>query len=282
VAADRPQGVRALSFASRLDATARRAPDRLALVAGEARLTYGQLDRCAAGFARWLQAQGAQAGGRVALVLPNGIGFAVGLYGALKLGVTVAPLNPQLTADERSRILADFKPALVVDSVPMAEVEGRAVANVDGPALVLYTSGSTGRPKGAVLSHAALAFAVDSWCGPVMALTEADVVLGVLPFAVNYVRTTAGGRTAFFFADLVPTTAHLAYPWIMGYDLYPLTTLENKKRWIPEAVKNEWLCFFAHDPQVPAAYLREREGKVVAEPVHEPELLATRQEASGG
>jgi len=118
--------------------------------------------------------------------------------------------------------------------------------------------------------------------GPEMATLAGILALGVLPFAVNYVRTTAGGRTAFFFADLVPTTAHLAYPWIMGYDLYPLTTLENKKRWIPEAVKNEWLCFFAHDPQVPAAYLREREGKVVAEPVHEPELLATRQEASGG
>lgn len=83
------------------------------------------------------------------------------------------------------------------------------------------------------------------------------------------VRLTAAGRTAVFFADLVPTTAHLPYAWIMGYDLYPLTTLEQKKRWIPEAVRNEWLCFFAHDPKVPAAHLRERDGKVVAEPVGE-------------
>lgn len=83
------------------------------------------------------------------------------------------------------------------------------------------------------------------------------------------VRLTAAGRTAFFFADLVPTTAHLPSAWIMGYDLYPLTTLEQKKRWIPEALRNEWLCFFAHDPKTPAAYLREREGKVVAEPVGE-------------
>jgi glyoxylase-like metal-dependent hydrolase (beta-lactamase superfamily II) len=83
------------------------------------------------------------------------------------------------------------------------------------------------------------------------------------------VRLTSGGRTAFFFADLVPTRAHLPTPWIMGYDLYPLTTLEQKKRWIPEAVRGEWLCFFGHDAEMPAAYLREREGKVVAEPAEE-------------
>ena len=83
------------------------------------------------------------------------------------------------------------------------------------------------------------------------------------------VRLTSGGRTAFFFADLVPTRAHLPAPWIMGYDLYPMTTLEQKKRWIPEAVGGEWLCFFGHDPVMPAAYLREREGRVVAEPADE-------------
>ena len=89
------------------------------------------------------------------------------------------------------------------------------------------------------------------------------------------VRITSGGRTAFFFADMVPTIAHLQYPWIMGYDLYPLTTLEQKKRWIPEAVKNEWLCLFAHDPAVPAAILGERDGSVRAEPILEPELVTT-------
>ena len=88
------------------------------------------------------------------------------------------------------------------------------------------------------------------------------------------VRLTSAGRTAIFFADLVPTRAHLPFAWILGYDLYPLTTLEQKKRWIPEAVSNEWLCFFAHDPDVPAAYLRERQGKIVAEPADE--LVASR------
>jgi glyoxylase-like metal-dependent hydrolase (beta-lactamase superfamily II) len=81
------------------------------------------------------------------------------------------------------------------------------------------------------------------------------------------VKLTGGGKTAFFFSDLVPTTAHLPLPWIMGYDLYPVTTLENKKRWIPQVVKEGWLVLFAHDPRVPAAYLRERDGKWEPEPV---------------
>jgi glyoxylase-like metal-dependent hydrolase (beta-lactamase superfamily II) len=81
------------------------------------------------------------------------------------------------------------------------------------------------------------------------------------------VKLTGGDQTAFFFADLVPTTAHLGLPWIMGYDLYPMTTLENKKKWIPEAIREGWIALFAHDPKVPAAYLRERDGKWEAEPV---------------
>jgi len=82
------------------------------------------------------------------------------------------------------------------------------------------------------------------------------------------VKLSGGGRTAFFFADLVPTTAHLPLPWIMGFDLYPLTTLENKKKWIPEVIREGWLALFAHDPQVPAAYLRERDGRWEAEPAN--------------
>jgi len=80
------------------------------------------------------------------------------------------------------------------------------------------------------------------------------------------VKLSGGGKTAFFFADLVPTQAHLNLPWIMGYDLYPMTTLENKKKWIPEAVKEGWLAIFAHDAKNPAAYLRDRDGALEAEP----------------
>jgi glyoxylase-like metal-dependent hydrolase (beta-lactamase superfamily II) len=80
------------------------------------------------------------------------------------------------------------------------------------------------------------------------------------------VKLSGGGKTAFALADLVPTTAHLPLPWIMAYDLYPMTTLENRKKWIPEIVREGWLALFVHDPATPAAYLRDRDGAWEAEP----------------
>jgi len=80
------------------------------------------------------------------------------------------------------------------------------------------------------------------------------------------VKLTGGGKTAFFFADLVPTTAHLPLPWIMGYDLFPMLTLENKRRWVSEAIREGWIALFPHDAAVPAAYLRSRDGRWEAEP----------------
>ena len=174
------------SIAASLDAGARRAPSRLALICGGARLTYGELEHRAGGFARWLAEQGVGPGDRVALVLPNGLAFAIALYGALKLGTTVTPLNPQLTADERARILGDFHARVVIETVPERNADVPAVERVEAPALVLYTSGSTGRPKGAVLSHAAVAAGNASWLGPVMALTPEDRVLAVLPLSHSY------------------------------------------------------------------------------------------------
>lgn len=77
-----------------------------------------------------------------------------------------------------------------------------------------------------------------------------------------------GEQTAVFWADLVPTASHLPYPWIMGYDLYPVTTLENKKRWLPRAAEEGWLAIFEHDPQVPVARLAaDRPGRYRAEPL---------------
>lgn len=81
------------------------------------------------------------------------------------------------------------------------------------------------------------------------------------------VRLSGGGKTAMQLADLVPMTAHLGLPWIMGFDLYPLTTLENKKKWLPQLVQHQWLALFGHDPAVAAAHLREQDGKLVADRV---------------
>ena len=80
------------------------------------------------------------------------------------------------------------------------------------------------------------------------------------------VKLSGGGKTAFLLADLVPTTAHLPLAWGMGYDLFPLTVLENKRKWLPRIAREEWLALFVHDPQTPACYLRERNGTFVPEP----------------
>ena len=173
------------SFAALLDAAARRRPDAPALVWDGGALTWRELELRAGGVARRLSRQGVHAGDTVALLLPNGWGYVAALWGALKLSATVAPLNPLLSAGERDRILAHLGPALIVNQM---DEEQAVWDSADGkaPALVLYTSGSTGRPKGAVLSHAALRAANESWAGPVMHLTPQDVVLAALPLAHSF------------------------------------------------------------------------------------------------
>lgn len=91
------------------------------------------------------------------------------------------------------------------------------------------------------------------------------------------VRLDGGGRDqAVYWADLVPTTAHVAYPWIMGFDLYPMQTLENKKTWLPRASEEEWLCIFEHDPETCLARLaEERPGRLRAEPLSENDSIFT-------
>ena len=71
----------------------------------------------------------------------------------------------------------------------------------------------------------------------------------------------SGSKTAVFAADLVPTTAHLPNPWIMGYDLYPMDTLAAKKTFFADVAEKDAVVFFEHDPAVAAAYIREDKGK---------------------
>ena len=58
------------------------------------------------------------------------------------------------------------------------------------------------------------------------------------------------GRTACYLADVCPTAAHVPLPWIMGYDLEPLVTLESKRGLWTQAREEDWLLVFEHDPQV--------------------------------
>jgi long-chain acyl-CoA synthetase len=179
-------GEQAPSFAALLEATARAHAGRTALVWDGGALTYRELDARAGGLAQALTARGLCAGDRVALVMANRWQLVAGVLGGLKAGLTVAPLDPLLRAEERAEILADLEPALVLDDVAPGSAEWTTREAPPGPALVLYTSGSSGRPKGALLSHAAVAFAERSWAGPVMTLTPDDVVLAALPLSHSF------------------------------------------------------------------------------------------------
>jgi methylmalonyl-CoA epimerase len=75
------------------------------------------------------------------------------------------------------------------------------------------------------------------------------------------VMVESGGKTAGFVADLIPTTAHLPEAWVLGYDLYPVDTLDAKRAFLREAVEREMLIVFEHDPATAAGYIREEGGK---------------------
>lgn len=77
-----------------------------------------------------------------------------------------------------------------------------------------------------------------------------------------------GGQRLVIPTDLVPTAAHVALPFIMGYDLFPVGTLEVKRRLLAEAAEGGWLLLLYHDPRtVVVRVKREQERYVVAEKV---------------
>jgi glyoxylase-like metal-dependent hydrolase (beta-lactamase superfamily II) len=76
-----------------------------------------------------------------------------------------------------------------------------------------------------------------------------------------------GEHTIAFISDLAPTASHVPYPYIMGYDLEPLRTLESKKRILGTAAREGWRIVFEHDIDVPLAVLEEQGGRLRAAPL---------------
>ena len=71
------------------------------------------------------------------------------------------------------------------------------------------------------------------------------------------------GETACYISDLIPTISHIDLVWGLGFDLYPLETIESKKRYYAESIPGKWLTIFTHDHETPCAYIeRDNAGKL--------------------
>ncbi|HZF14277.1 MAG TPA: non-ribosomal peptide synthase/polyketide synthase [Thermoanaerobaculia bacterium] len=142
-------------------------PEATALVLGEARLSYGELDARANRLAHRLRALGVGPNSIVGLCLPRSFDLVVGILAIAKAGGAFLPLDPAHPLERRSAVLADARAALLVDAAFLAgEREALAGESASDPAVrpageslayVIYTSGSTGKPKGVLVEHQNLA-----------------------------------------------------------------------------------------------------------------------------
>ena len=127
----------------------------------------------------------------------------------------------------------------VLDRAQSLNLRGRLERDADMSRYLTWRAG--GRAK-ALYAAADL----DDLCAFLRVLPEAEPVYFVGLGSNLLVRD--GGEAACFLGDLVPTAAHLPPPWIMGYDLEPLVTLETKRALLSRAEADGWILVFEHDP----------------------------------
>lgn len=219
-----------LSLAAVLAESARRVPNKTAVIEGELQLTYGQLWNRALRLADALRDVGCTAGDHVALLCPNTAEFPVAYYGILAAGGTVVPIPTLLNTDEIGYLLADSGATTVVYHDSLREVAHQATAGTgvrlldatvrESPeagtplrsyisrspediAVLFYTSGTTGQPKGALLTHLNLVMNATVNAFDANPFRREDVVLGCLPLFHTFGQTVAMNATFRVGATLV-------------------------------------------------------------------------------
>ena len=204
--------------------TARRLPDKVALVCGQDRVTFRALEERSNALAHALVDGGVQRGDRVVIFCESSVQACVGFWGALKANAVVTLLHPHTKLAKLAYCLNDSRAKAILSQVSLAptlvpaledalhlelavvdgelpiapkfpSVSWAGLGQRDAPPLrrcldvdlaaILYTSGSTGEPKGVMLTHRNMITAARSVAGYLRA-AEDDVVLSVLPLSFDY------------------------------------------------------------------------------------------------
>ena len=210
----------ALSVAMILAESARRTPDKLALVQGELRLTYAGLWRDARRYGAALAGRGLGPGDRIALVAPNVVDFVRAYYGILALGAVVVPVPTLLNTEEAAYIVGHSGAQAVLYEAGYAEVSIAAAATAGVPAwgvedfaadaeplrtyttreaedaaVIFYTSGTTGRPKGAILTQLNLVMNATANAFDANPFLRDDIVMGCLPLFHTFGQSVSMNST---------------------------------------------------------------------------------------
>lgn len=78
-------------------------------------------------------------------------------------------------------------------------------------------------------------------------------------FGQQMVKISDGSTTLLYCADLIPFVSHIRLPYIMSYDLQPLVTLSEKKKYLKQSLDENWILYFGHDPEYAAVTLKHSE-----------------------
>jgi amino acid adenylation domain-containing protein len=164
---------------------AQRRPDATAIVHGEERMSYGELEAASNRLARRLRRAGVQPGDRVCFLAPKSALPLVWMLGILKAGAMHVPLDPASPAARLQKIIDACEPRLVLTpDEPFTDGDSDAplepTTRPQDPAHILFTSGSTGVPKGVVITHANV-MAFLAWALPHFGLDRTDRVSGLTP-----------------------------------------------------------------------------------------------------
>jgi amino acid adenylation domain-containing protein len=177
-----------------LEQRAALAPRKIALVCGDERYSYAQIDHLAQHFSAALLDGGLRPGDRVAICLENSVDAVAAIFGVLKAGGVFFVVNPQARVEYRNTLITDSGAIAIINrNAEGAHVNWRRDGRTDSQlstvdsdlAALVYTSGSTGTPKGVMLTHRNLTFAAESIC-TYLENTSNDVILSVLPLSFTY------------------------------------------------------------------------------------------------